>query len=352
VPLREPVGELIGRTGETHRPRPASTGQAVEFRRARPRRLLGAGEDRHHANDEAQPVGIAAVTLGQCAPVLAACRRFGSRRAFRQNDFRAGGGAGPLRASRYVAMQEHRLSLHRTRHVERPAHGEELPGMLDRMDVHGVGECAGRLVNDEAAIFPAVPKLPRNVDQLDQARLGVFDRRWHVGGMKPVAQFRPALEPGDPAGASKGEMVERREDPRDVERLGDVTRPPGAETDLLGGADHRSEERQRIQPDAVDPAACARRHRRGRQAEQHRIEPAAFGRSCHRPKGRGGREACFILHAPCSGMPAMGGERGQEMHRCRQRSRSNGYATPAQKLQANWRGVLCEHGAYRDGVER
>ena len=213
-------------------------------------------------------------------------------------------------------MQDHRLALDRPRHVERPAHGEEPAGMLDRMHVIGIGESAARLVDDEAAILPAVPELARDVDQLDQARRGVLFGGGQVGVAETGSPSSCAsLQAGDPAGASRGEMIERREDPRDMKRLGDVARPPAAEADPLGGADHC---RQRA---AADRAVCHRpcrrraRPRSGRQAQQHRIEAALFGRLRHRPEGRGAGEGRRAGHAPGGRMPAMGRERSQKMHR-------------------------------------
>ena len=99
------------------------------------------------------------------------------------------------RPCRHVAMQDHRLALHRTRHVERPAHGEEPAGMLDRMHVSGIGESAARLVDDEAAILPAVPELARDVDQLDQARRRVL----FGGGQIGVAETGCPVPRGPPS---------------------------------------------------------------------------------------------------------------------------------------------------------
>ena len=85
-----------------------------------------------------------------------------------QHDLGAGGSAPPRIAGRHVAMQDHRLALDRPGHVQRAAHGEETTGMIDRMHALGIGEGAGRLVDDEAAILPTVPELARDIDQLGE----------------------------------------------------------------------------------------------------------------------------------------------------------------------------------------
>jgi hypothetical protein len=132
---------------------------------------------------------------------------------------------------------------------------------------------------------------------------------------KPGTQFLGTFQARDPACASAGEMIERREHPRDMKRLGDVARPPAAEADPLGGADHRAQQGQCIEPYAIDRATIAPRPRSRRHTQQHRIEAASLGRLRHRPERRGAAEACRIRHAPRTGMPAVGRERSQEMHR-------------------------------------
>ena len=64
-------------------------------------------------------------------------------------------------------------------------------------------------------------------------------------------------------------MIERREDPRDMKRLGDVARPPAAEADPLGGADHRAEQA------AADRAVCHRPCRRRAAPAERSAGPAA-----------------------------------------------------------------------------
>ncbi len=109
-------------------------------------------------------------------------------------------------------------------------------------------------------------------------------------------------------------MVERREDAGDVIRLGDIARPISTKADPLGGADHGTEERQRIEMQAVDRASGAQRCGRRRQPQQNGIEAAAFRRSRHRPERRHTCKARRTGHAPGGGMPAMRGEGSQEMH--------------------------------------
>ena len=92
--------------------------------------------------------------------------------------------------------------------------------------------------------------------ELDQARR----RSSSAGGQIGVADSgspssTATLQPGDPAGASPSEVIERREDARDMKRLGDVARPPGAEA-------RSARWRRSTHPRAAkDPCGCRRADR-------------------------------------------------------------------------------------------
>ncbi len=116
--------------------------------------------------------------------------------------------------------------------------------MIDRMHALGIGEGAGRLIDDEAAILPTVPELARDIDQLDEPERRLLVIRRQIRPLDSCSELAATLEASDPAGAAAGQMIERREHAGNVKGLGHIRRPVAGEADALGGADQQTKQRQ------------------------------------------------------------------------------------------------------------
>ena len=258
-------------------------GQTIELGRALRSRRLRLGQDRHRRERRS-------AAPRRSRPCSCARARQSRRLRLRLGD---GGAVPPARlrrwrrrprapSCRHVAMQDHRLALHRSRHVERPAHGEEPAGMIDRMHVIGSAKVplawsttkprSSQLSQSWRAT--SISSTKRAADVRVGRRAGRC--RWN----RPPSSSGPC-KPGDPAGAAarRDDRASRRPERRETarrHRAGHQAQRPIRSVAPISAPS----ERQRIETQAIDLAAVAQRPRRGRQAQQHRIEAAAVRPSC------------------------------------------------------------------------
>src|SRR5262249_20371250 len=133
-----------------------------------------------------------------------------------------------LRAAR---LDQQRLAGGRPLHVERPAYLKVLSLVLERMHLGAIDEDTRLPVAHDGAFVPAMPQPADNVDELARnlVALVVLD----MGLAAEIAiGFRRTGRDDVPGHATFGEVGQRLEHARDVERLAETRRDRAAETDL------------------------------------------------------------------------------------------------------------------------
>ena len=145
-----------------------------------------------------------------------------------------------------AGLDDHGPALHRPGDVERPAHGEVFPLVVQHVHLAGIEIDAALHVADEGVIGQAVPKTRHHVVEL--ARAGVALAVLHVV-LEPEIQRRVGIGGGDdvPARASAADVVERGELARDVIGLVEGGRGGGDQADMLRGTGQRRQQRERIE---------------------------------------------------------------------------------------------------------
>ncbi len=142
------------------------------------------------------------------------------------------------------------------------------------MEAARAHELAGLLVADERIVVPAIPQEPAGFDELLGHRIA-FGVRWMLA---PEHGTRLGIGSRDdiPAGASAGDMVERREAACHVIGLGVGGRRGGGEADLARAHGERRQQGQRLElADGRGVLAVAG----GKAvAQEEHVELAALGR--------------------------------------------------------------------------
>ena len=164
----------------------------------------------------------------------------------RERDLR--GFAGKIAAVVGLAgLHDHRMALRRAMHGQRPAHRKVLALVVEEMQFCRIEIDAAGFVGDDGAVFKTVPQAEHH--------FGEF-----AGAGVAVAVMRMALTPeivslGDgerrhqvPPGAPAADLVERRKEPRHVERLEIGRGRRRHEPDALGDGGQRAQQRDRLEP--------------------------------------------------------------------------------------------------------
>jgi hypothetical protein len=121
-----------------------------------------------------------------------------------------------------------------------------LAPVVDGVDPADVGEHAGLLVRDQRAVFPAVPQLDQDVDELLRPRVALGRVRMAVQRevrRRPGVQRRDDVH-RDPAAAY---LVQRREAAGQVVRLVEGGRGRGHQADPLGDGGDRGQHHGRLE---------------------------------------------------------------------------------------------------------
>ncbi len=214
--------------------------------------LAAFGEDFHGRQEEdLDVVGIAALRFGAVPNILAI--GFHARNAaghHAQHDFGIFGRKLPSTLGR-ARLRQNRIALRRSQRVQRPARTEMLALEIDRVDL-GVVDIDTRFrVRDQRALFPAIPQL---LDQLDEL----------IGNVIPLVRRQQFLH----AEVQRGVLLARRHHV-----------PPRAS--LRQGVDRRKQAREdigriegrRSRRDQADMRCFLRHHRQ----QRHGVE---LGRQC------------------------------------------------------------------------
>ena len=86
-------------------------------------------------------------------------------------------------------MEDQRPALTRARKGQRPANGEALAGVIDRVDFGGIGKDVVLLVADERVRLPAFPKLDDDVEKF------IAEHRKHAPARLALQRARVRLAP-------------------------------------------------------------------------------------------------------------------------------------------------------------
>ena len=152
----------------------------------------------------------------------------------RRREHRFGGFGRKLAAGiRGAGLHDHRPALHRTRDIERPAHRQIRPLVIEHMQLVGIEIEAACRVADERVVGPRIPQPGDHVVEL--ARAAVALAVLHVIVHAEI-QRRVGIGRRDdiPAGAAAAEMIERGETPGDVIGRVEGGRAGGDEAEMLG----------------------------------------------------------------------------------------------------------------------
>lgn len=180
---------------------------------------------------------------------------------------------------RRAGLHEHRMPLRRACDVQRAAHAEVRPVMIEHVQLAMIEMEAGRLVLDECIVFPAVPEPGHDALEFVGARVAVGVREvWRRAEVRRFVGHhrRDEIPPGAPA----AQVVERRELAGDV--VGRVVgrRRRCDQADVVRDRRQCGEQRERFEgvgaraaAERVDVAALRGDHVR----DEQRIELAALG---------------------------------------------------------------------------
>ena len=174
-----------------------------------------------------------------------------------------------------AGLHDHRPALHGTGDVERPAHRQMRPLVVEDMELRRIEIDPGRLVAHERVVGKGIPEPRDDIEKLARPVVSLGVR--HVLRETEVQRGIGVRRRHDvPAGAAAAQMVERCEAPRDVERRIEGGRRRGDETDPLGDGGERGEQREGLEGgDGV--AAFQRLHRHVEHREvighEERVEP-------------------------------------------------------------------------------
>ncbi|CAB3958132.1 hypothetical protein LMG7053_05550 [Achromobacter ruhlandii] len=239
---------------------------------------LGAADHGKDAGHDLDVVGIAAVRHGAALDV--AVERLGFVEGLVGHEDDLGGARRQVAAGgRGAGLHHHRPALRRARHVQRPAHGEMLAAVAQRMQLGGVEVLAAGLVAQEGVVLPTVPQSQHYVVEFSGA--GVAAGVFHV--FVQVEVLRLALAAGGhqvPARAAAADVVERGELARHVVGLVVGGGDGGDQADFLGHGGQRRQQRQRLEMVA---ARGARQRRQvgvahaDRVGQEDRIELGGLG---------------------------------------------------------------------------
>ena len=132
---------------------------------------------------------------------------------------------------RGAGLQDRRAVLRRAHDVERPARLEELALVLDAAHLAASANMRAVAVHHHRVLVPARPQLAADLDELVGAVVA------HVGRRPVDAEIGVlvVVDRGDdvPAGAAVGEMIERRPQPRGIERMMLADREGRGHADML-----------------------------------------------------------------------------------------------------------------------
>ena len=280
-------------------------------------------------------------------------------------------------AWRGPGLQDHRPALRAARDGERASHGYERPGMVGAADLRRVREGAGRLVEHQRILVPAIPQreaslehvigpvvapvLRRQARHAGVARLGVAGRGDDVpGGPALAQQVERAERPGDLVGlverggdaAAQAQMRRRPRHQREHDHWVDQAHLPtpgnvvGEPALIDVGQAQRVGEEQRVEP-RLPPAAAPRprigsrprcraatRSGDARRSRSWRLAPSSDRR---RDASCGKRQPCRVRmqqSCPAIGLRKAGAARGARDRRPGPpRRRSGG------RYRRGWRGA-------------
>ena len=125
------------------------------------------------------------------------------------------------------------MALLRARHRERPARLEELPVVIEPLDLGRIGKPAALLVDEQRAVFPGIPVAEHDFHEFIGAVVAQIMLEMRV--LAHVVGFA-VVDRGDhvPGGAAAGHQVEGGEAARDVERFVIGGRAGRGEAELFG----------------------------------------------------------------------------------------------------------------------
>lgn len=211
----------------------------------RPRLGLRRADHRDDAGQHLDVLGVAAGRRRTCLEVGVEGPRVLDRLLRGEHRLRVPGGEALAVLAR-TGLHEQRVTLRRTRHIERALDAEVRPCVPGRMDLGVVAPHAGRLVGDDRVVLPAVPQLQGDVQELGGAGVPLGVRGL---GVQPEVTGGLRSRRGDdvPARPAAADDVEGGELAGQV--VGGVVGGGGGgdEPDVLGGRRQRGEQRERLQ---------------------------------------------------------------------------------------------------------
>ena len=181
-----------------------------------------------------------------------------------------------LAAAAGAGLDDDGMALLRARHRERPARLVELAAMIEALDLGRIGEPAALLVDQERAVFPAIPVAEHDFHEFVGAivaeiviEMGVFA---HVVGFAVIDRCHHV-----PGGAAAGHQIQRGEAAGDVERFVIGGGAGRGEAEFFGRHAHRRQHDDGIHLHAADAVfdgmgvvvAVAVRHRQPVVEERH-----------------------------------------------------------------------------------
>ena len=174
----------------------------------------------------------------------------------------------PTAASALSCLDQHRMSLRRAWHGERPARTEEFAGMVQPSHLVGMREESGALVQHDGIVVPGIPVPDNDFQEFIGAIVAlVVLAMCGVAHVKRLAVVHRCHDV--PGGAAVGHQVQCLEHARDVERLVVGGGTGRTKTEPFGRHSHHGEDGDRVHfhtADAVGDgvrmiAAVAVRHR-------------------------------------------------------------------------------------------
>ncbi len=219
--------------------------QAVELGVQPPGRLHRLAEHHHRARQHLDVVGVAP---GRPGPRLdVGIERLGPLQVGRRREHHLRRLRRQLPAhARGARLDDHRPALHGAGDVQRPAHGEVLPLVVEPVHPPGVPEDPAGLVAQEGVVGEAVPEPGDHVVELPRAAVALVvlhvvveaevQRRLRVGGGDNV-----------PAGAAAGDVVQRGEPAGHVVGRVEGGGGGGDQPDPLGLGGQVAQERERLE---------------------------------------------------------------------------------------------------------
>ena len=152
--------------------------------------------------------------------------------------------------------------VRRAHDVQRPARLEEAAVMVDAMDLVRIGEDAGVAVHDDGVLVPARPQLAADVHELMRSIVALVGRLHLLAVIGRLV----VVQRGDdvPRRAAARQVIERRPQPRGMERMLMAHRVGGAEPDMRGRGGHERQQREGIVLGRLGGVADRRRQRAGK----------------------------------------------------------------------------------------